>query len=184
MTNATATASAANEERPPQAVAAGELRAAMRQLAGGVCVITVGDGNNRTGLTATSLVPVGLEPPEILITVNQQSSSFPILLAERRFAVNLLAHHQQHVAERFAGKDGVRGVDRYEGAAWQRSERGLWLLKNCLVALECEVEYIGLHRTHALVVARVQAIAPGEHQQTPLLYWQGGFRRLAGPLPN
>ncbi len=166
---------------PP--VSGADLKAAMRELAGGVCVITVGDADTRTGLTATSLVPVSLDPPEVLVTINQQSSSFPELMATRRFGVNLLAQRQQPIAERFAGKGGVRGTARYEGARWQRSDRGVWLLQDALAALECDAEHIWLHRTHALVIGRVRSVMRNGAPQAPLVYWQGNWRGLAGPLP-
>ena len=62
------------------------FRQAMRQLAGGVCVITVGGdeaeqgdigASQRTGLTATSVVSLSVDPAELLVSINQGSSAWP-----------------------------------------------------------------------------------------------------------
>ena len=90
---------------PEPALAASSLdpaqfKAAVRRLFGGVSVITVGDGETRTGLTLTSTVPLSTDPPLILICVNRSSSSWPVIVAERRFCVNLLDAGHQAIAER------------------------------------------------------------------------------------
>lgn len=43
-----------------------DFKAAMRLLAGGVVVVTVGAGDERTGFTATSVVSLSAEPPSTL----------------------------------------------------------------------------------------------------------------------
>lgn len=80
-----------------------QLKVAMRRLFGGVSVITVGDGDTSTGLTLTSTVPLSTDPPLILICVNRSSSSWPVIVGESRFCVNLLDARHQPVAERFSG---------------------------------------------------------------------------------
>ena len=48
---------------PP--VAAGAFRDAMRQLPGGVSVITAGIGEDRSGMTVTSVSSLAIDPPSI-----------------------------------------------------------------------------------------------------------------------
>lgn len=174
------------------------FRQAMRQLAGGVCVITVGgdegaggdaDAPQRTGLTATSVVSLSVDPAELLVSINQGSSTWPVLLAARRFGVNVLTAGQAAVAQRFSGIGGLFGAQRFADAAWQRTEDGVWLLAGALAGFSCTLERIWLHRSHALVVGRVSSITgvaqasaptPGHRDSAgPLMYWQGDYARLA-----
>jgi flavin reductase (DIM6/NTAB) family NADH-FMN oxidoreductase RutF len=67
------------------------LKDAMRQVAGGVCVITAGLGDERTGLTATSAVSLSVEPPTMIVCVNLEASALPIIQSRRHFCVNVLA---------------------------------------------------------------------------------------------
>lgn len=154
-------------------------RQAMRELAGGVSAITVGDGaGQRTGMTVTSVVSLSLEPAELLISVNQSSSSWPLLQSTQRFGVNVLDASHAALAHRFAGMGGERGEQRYADAQWRLDGHGVWLLDDALAALSCRVVQLWKHHSHAVVVGRVVdvRIAPGG---APLVYWQGRYGGFA-----
>lgn len=154
------------------------FRQAMRQMVGGVCVITAHDGERRTGLTATSVVSVSMDPPELLISVNRSSSSWPVLEKAGSFGINVLSHAQQHVAENFSGRTGLKGSDRYVDDDWQQTEQGVWLSRNALASFACEIEKVMLHREHALIIGAVKFIELGT-QSAPLAYWQGSYGTFA-----
>ncbi len=155
------------------------FKQAMRHLAGTACVITVAQGGVRSGLTATSVVPVAAEPAEVLVAVNQSSSSWPLLAGSRRFGVNLLSAAQQRLAMQFAGVGGCKGEARYAGHDWLEAAEGIWLLRQASAALACEVADVWVRHSHALVIGRVTAIHMGaEPEASPLLYWQGQFGRF------
>lgn len=165
-----------SESALPRGASPARFKQAMRHLAGTVCVITVADDTERGGLAATSVVSVTAEPAEILVAVNQASSSWPLLARSRRFGVNLLAAEQKSLAMRFAGADGSKGEARYAGQDWLESPEGVWLLRQAPAALACEVAGIWERHSHALVVGRVTAIHLGaESSVSPLLYWQAQY---------
>src|SRR6478736_995500 len=91
------------------------FRGAMRLLPGGVSVITAGRGRDITGMTVTSVSALAIEPATIIVSINRQSSSFPLLKKEGSFGVNFLGDTQKDVAERFTGKGGLKGADRFLG---------------------------------------------------------------------
>lgn len=154
-----------------------DFKHSMRHLAGAVSVITVGEGAERTGFTATSVSSLSVEPPTILVSLNRSSSSWPVLQTHERFCVNVLAHDQQHIADRFAGKGGIKGVDRYDGAQWQELATGAQALTDALTVLDCELEEAIIRHSHAILVGRVRAITI-RSEARPLLYWHGAYRHL------
>ncbi|MFG1378258.1 flavin reductase family protein [Xanthobacter autotrophicus] len=154
------------------------FRAAMRKLAGAVSVLTVGAGDGRTGLTATSVTALSVEPPTLLITINRGGSSLGPVLQERAFAINVLRPHHQPVADRFAGKGGLKGPARYEGADWTKLTTGAPVLADALAAFDCELEDAIERHSHVIVIGRVVASRITESAE-PLLYWAGGYRGLA-----
>ena len=81
----------------------------MRHLPNGVCVVTFGQGDARTGVTATSVSSLSVEPPTMLVSVDRASSSYAALARSRAFGVNVLASEHQDVADRFAGRGGDKG---------------------------------------------------------------------------
>jgi flavin reductase (DIM6/NTAB) family NADH-FMN oxidoreductase RutF len=154
-----------------------EFREAMRQLAGGVSVVTTGRGRLRTGLTATSVTSLSAEPPSLLVCINKASSALLTLRQTNSFAVNILAQDQQEIADRFAGRSGVFGAARYHGAEWSHLATGTPVLDGALANLDCQIENISEWHSHAIVIGRVVAIrtAAGE---SPLVYWRGGYTGL------
>lgn len=154
------------------------FRAAMRTLAGAVSVITTGEGDARTGFTATSVTSLSVTPPTLLVCLNRDSSSRPMLETHRGFCVNILAHDQLHVADRFAGRGGAKGVARYEGAHWQAQPTGSLGLSGALAVIDCELEEAIERHTHSILIGRVTAVTLRADAE-PLLYWHGAYRLLS-----
>ncbi len=156
---------------------AASFRAAFRHLAGGVSVITSGQGDTRTGLTATSVSSLSAEPPTLMFGLNLSSSSYPVLVRHRSFGVNFLNATQKQVADRFAGRNGEKGPARYAGAEWSSGLTGAPLLIGALAALDCELEEIIERHSHAIVIGRVREVRLGG-SDAALVYWRGDYERL------
>jgi flavin reductase (DIM6/NTAB) family NADH-FMN oxidoreductase RutF len=155
-------------------VAAADFRGAMRQLTGGVSVITVGRGKDITGMTVTSVSSLSLDPPSLIVSINRESSSWPLLKRYGVFGVNILTADQVEVAERFAGKDGLKGADRFAGAQWTTRVSGVPLLAGALAAIDCEVEEMIERHSHAIVIGRVLDLQLSS-RTAALAYWQGQY---------
>jgi flavin reductase (DIM6/NTAB) family NADH-FMN oxidoreductase RutF len=153
------------------------FRDAMRAFVGNCSVITVGDGDEASGLVVTSAISLSADPPLLLACVNRSASSHPLLARYGRFGWSSLGAAHQAVAERFSGFGGVKGPDRYAGAEWETAVTGAQLLRGAPTAFDCTVEEMIDRATHSIVIGRVQAIrtTPGAGA---LIYWQGGFRAL------
>ncbi len=152
------------------------LKAAMRRLAGGVSVVTAGVGEGRSGATVTSATALSAEPPTIIVNINRAASVWPVICRHNHFCMNVLASHQQAVADRFAGRDGLRGAARYAGAEWREMESGALALVGALASVDCAVEDVIERHTHAIVIGRALKIVTGPG--APLLYHDGGYRLL------
>jgi flavin reductase (DIM6/NTAB) family NADH-FMN oxidoreductase RutF len=157
-----------------RAVSPDHFRGAMRHLAGGVSVITVGRGKDITGMTVTSVSSLSVEPPTLIVSINRESSSWPLLKRHGFFGVNILTADQIDVAERFTGKGGLKGADRFAGAQWTTRVSGVPLLVGALSAIDCEAEDIIERHSHALVVGRVLDIQASQ-RTAALAYWQGRY---------
>ena len=154
------------------------LKQAMRRMVGGVSVITAGIGDERTGLTATSAISLSMEPPTMLICVNKTSSTWPVILRRRHFCVNVLHADQEHVAARFAGAGGVKGVARYDGADWTVMGSGASGLDGALAVIDCEVDDIIERHSHGIVIGAVCDVRGAVADGTALVYGHGRFGSL------
>jgi len=155
-------------------IAASDFRGAMRHLTGGVSVITVGRGTDITGMTVTSVSSLSLDPASLIVSINRESSSWPLLRRHGSFGVNILTADQLDVAERFTGKDGLKGADRFAGAQWTTLVSGVPMLVGALSAIDCATEDIIERHSHAIVVGRVLDIR-NSRRTAALAYWQGRY---------
>jgi flavin reductase (DIM6/NTAB) family NADH-FMN oxidoreductase RutF len=163
----------------PADIPAQDFRQAMRAFVGTCSVITVGEGEDASGLVVTSGISLSAEPPLLLACVNRTSSSHALLETYGRFGWSSLGAGHQAVAERFSGFGGVAGSARYHGADWETAVTGARLLVGAPTAFDCTVEEMIQRATHSILIGRVQAIrtTPG---QGALIYWNGAYRSLPG----
>jgi flavin reductase (DIM6/NTAB) family NADH-FMN oxidoreductase RutF len=155
-------------------VASDDFRGAMRHLAGGVSVITAGRGKDITGMTVTSVSSLSVDPPSLVVSINRASSSWPLLKRHGFFGVNILTADQLEVAERFTGKGGLKGAERFAGASWTTAASGVPLLVGALAAIDCEAEDIVERHSHAVVIGRVLDLRLSS-RTAALAYWQGQY---------
>jgi flavin reductase (DIM6/NTAB) family NADH-FMN oxidoreductase RutF len=93
--------------------------------------------------------------------------------------VNILGADQKGLADQFAGRGGLRGLEHYQGADWMTlSDDGAEILDNALAGIDCVVEEILQLHGHAIVVGRIRVIRVHSDGQ-PLVYWQGAYRQIA-----
>ncbi|RFC61796.1 flavin reductase [Fulvimarina endophytica] len=153
------------------------LRVAMRSLVGGVCVITAGMGDQRTGATVTSAYSFSTDPETMAVSINLGSSVWRAIRRHGHFCVNILNADQKPIAERFSGFGGLKGVERYEGATWHRMATGAPALEGALASIDCEVEEAIERHSHAFILGSVRAIREGEG--TGLAYANGRYGHLS-----
>jgi flavin reductase (DIM6/NTAB) family NADH-FMN oxidoreductase RutF len=156
---------------------AANVKRALRQLAGGVCVIAAGRGDDRTGATVTSATGLSMDPPTMIVNINRNSSTWPVIARYGHFSVNVLGEDQQAIADRFAGVGGVKGPARYDGAAWTTLVSGAPVLTTALSAVDCEVEEVIERHSHAIIIGRAVAVLVGDGRS--LVYQNGVYARLA-----
>ncbi|GAB4258789.1 MAG: flavin reductase family protein [Pararhodobacter sp.] len=159
---------------------ANDFTRAMRRLVGHCTLISVGEGEDRSGLVVTSGVSLSADPAQVLFCVNKSASAWPLLRRYGCFGWSSLGAGQQKLAERFAGFGGVKGADRYEGSAWVTEATGAPLLANAVIAFDCILAEMIDRETHSIVVGEVKAIRmaepEGEHPNAgALAYWNGRF---------
>lgn len=153
------------------------LRDAFGCFATGVTVVTStnADGSG-VGFTANSFTSVSLDPALLLVCAGRSASSLPALRTKGAFAVNVLAIDQEAVSRRFT----QRGVDRFEGAAWERWSLDVPILAGACAAFECRLKREVDGGDHAIFLGEIVRMAHAPDRD-PLLYFQGRYRRVHVP---
>jgi len=105
----------------PDSMSSGDFKAAFRNHAAGVSVITADDGSGPVALTATSVISVSADPPLLVFSVSSQSSSSATITSSDTVVVHLLEADQLELARLGA----TSGIDRFaQRSAWSRLTTG------------------------------------------------------------
>ena len=111
-----------------------EFRAALSRFASGVTVVTLKDGEgNMHGITVSAFSSVSLNPPLILVCIDNEAGSHPAFYEGKRFVVNILREEQIEHSNQFASQipDKFFNIHHHEGLRECRIERS-WLISNAV----------------------------------------------------
>jgi flavin reductase (DIM6/NTAB) family NADH-FMN oxidoreductase RutF len=156
--------------------AADGFRDAMRELAAGVALVTTGVADRRAGCAATSVTSLSLDPPTLLVCLNRDASTLRQIRANGAFAVNILGARHEALARRFASAD-IRGVERFDAGEWLALATGAPALADALAVIDCRVERIVEHATHAIVIGGAAGLMKAG-EAPALLHWRSRFESL------
>lgn len=160
----------------PDAPVVQAFRTSMRRLAAGTCAVTVRNGDQIDGLTATSVTSLSMEPPSLLISVRSASRIMDMLRREKRFTVHILGDGQSHEANAFAGRLGSEA--RATLVDWHHEPGARQRLSGATCHIDCKAARFIPVFSHVLVVGLVESVEIGESSQ-PLVYFDGAFHSLS-----
>jgi 3-hydroxy-9,10-secoandrosta-1,3,5(10)-triene-9,17-dione monooxygenase reductase component len=151
---------------------AAAFRTAMGRWATGVSVVTAHESGQDAGLTVNALLSVALDPPSLLVSLQRDADTLPVVRRARAFAVSVLAADQRALSERFAL--AVPSEEKFRGVAVHRGAGGVALLDDALVAFECRLVSDAPAYDHVLLVGEVVRVEAGR-ERPPLLFFQGAY---------
>jgi flavin reductase (DIM6/NTAB) family NADH-FMN oxidoreductase RutF len=149
------------------------FRAVMGRFASGVTVVTAtnSQGDDR-GMTVSAFASVSLQPPLVVMCIDQAASMYDTLASAQYFAVNILASTQEPIARRFANT----GTQQFEGIGYRTGENGVPVINDVLAFVECKRVSSTVAGDHIIIVG--ETVAASLRDARPLLYYRGGFAQL------
>jgi flavin reductase (DIM6/NTAB) family NADH-FMN oxidoreductase RutF len=152
-----------------------DFKQAMQLWASGVTVVTTHSEKFGTqGMTVTAFSSVSVNPPQVLICINESADTGDGIQESQYFAVNVLSSTQQDVSNQFAG--GSSQQQRFENTPWTTGITGAPILDDSLMSLECKVIEKIHAGTHWIIIGEVQDCVCREGE--PLLYYRGNYQQL------
>lgn len=147
---------------------------ALRLFTYGLYAVTCGDERKRNAFTANWISQVSFDPPLVVVSVENDSVSLPLIRTTGRFAVNVYGAEQRDLAGRL-GKSYSKHPDKLEGLQWDVSETGCPVLLDTLAYVECDVESETPAGDSTLVLGRVVGAHMLRHEE-PLTMLAAGFK--------
>jgi len=148
------------------------FRAAMRRLAASVAIVVACGDEGPTGIAATSITSLTIDPPAVLVCVNRAASLHALLVPTAPLSINLLSRHQHEISAAFGG--GVPRDRRFGIGDWRDNGHGLPLLTEAQANLRCVIDAMLAYGTHSIVIARVLEVSVSDAVE-PLIYQDGAY---------
>ncbi|HYN46069.1 MAG TPA: flavin reductase family protein [Allosphingosinicella sp.] len=150
---------------------AASFKEAMRRVASTVNVISICVDGKAMGITATAVSVVSMDPPSLLVCVNQAASVHPKIENVVHFNVNVLHRDQAEVATMFA--DRSLEAQRFI-RGWDNDCVTPPRLRNAQASILCR--RIDHHRfgTHSIFIGVVEEVVT-RAEVDPLIYLDGRF---------
>jgi flavin reductase (DIM6/NTAB) family NADH-FMN oxidoreductase RutF len=136
-----------------------------------ICALIEGEP---VGMAASSFVSVSLDPPLVLVCIQNSSATWGKLRGAARIGVSVLGEGHDRACSQLAAKSG----DRFESLEWFATEGGAVLLDGAAVSLDCSVAEEIAAGDHRMVLLRIEKLA-FQPAVNPLVFHGSRFRKLA-----
>lgn len=149
------------------------FRQAMAAFPSGVTIMTTTDRRGEfRGFAASSFCSVSLDPPLVLVCIAKTAQCHDAFLENDQWSIQIASSAHVDLVERFATK----GADKFGGGEFVPDHRGVPVLLDAAVLIECEAFERLEGGDHTILIARV--IEVDLDDRPPVLYFQRGFRHL------
>ena len=144
---------------------------AMRFLAASVSVISArGSSGKLHAMTASSVTSLTIEPPAILVCVNNEASIHDALVKDANLCISILKKTQQEISNICSLKE--LEPNRFNNDFWDTSDTPF--IKNAQSNIFCKVDKTIVYHTHKVVIAEVLRAESADTFNT-LMYADGGY---------
>lgn len=145
------------------------FRNVISHFTSGVTIITTEHEGEKYGITASAVASLSLDPPSLIVCVNQQTGTCHAISKTKKFAVNILHEGQGELAFKFARPQ----TDKFDGTAYEYGELDIPVLNDALAHVECNVIEEVVGGTHKIFIGEVSTA--GFEDKEPLAYYRGKF---------
>lgn len=152
-----------------------EFRRVLGHFATGVAVVSArGADDVPRGLTANAIASVSLDPPLVLVCVEEEAETHAVIADSGGFAISVLGADDEALARRFATSDSDA---KFHGVPHRTAVTGAPVLEAALAWVDCRLWATYDGGDHTIFVGRVVGAATGEG--SPLVFYRGGYDRLS-----
>lgn len=149
------------------------LKGALRRMLGTVALITTRDPETGmpAGMAATAVIPVSMEPPSMLISINRKASAHSVIERSGLFCINILGAKHSDLVGLFSNSE--KREERFARSMWEE-RNGLPFLPQAPASIFCKVSTTLLFGSHEVFVGEVFDLNEIKECE-PLGWFEGSF---------
>ncbi len=132
------------------------LFSALGRIPSGIFIVTVGHGENATGMLASWVQQCSFDPPLLSMAVARDRPVNTLLVDDAPFVVHILAEDQTDLIAHF-GRGFAPGERAFTGLEITESSGSVPILKESLAYLDCRVAGRFAPGDHDIIIGRIEA---------------------------
>jgi flavin reductase len=151
------------------------FKLAMRWHAANVCIVSAGEDETVNGMAITAATSFSMDPPSVMLCLNEAASLTADLALESRFGLAILGRGHEPVAAAFSRKPS--GPSRFAHGDWTHGAGLPPRLADAVANLSCTVVRRMSYGSHVAIIGRVEDVHLGP--EGPSLIYRAGQYALA-----
>jgi len=153
-----------------------QFKSGMQLLASTVTIISTNHNGKRAGLAATAVSSLTVDPPQLLVCINQSSRTYEQIKESQHFVVNLVPDTLTDIVNVFSSN--MDQEEKFQTAGnWRKNQKGQPVLSQALASFSCKVSEQVTSSSHAVFFGLVEEIQTDE-TRSPLIYARQKFSKL------
>tara|TARA_B100000686_G_scaffold351137_1_gene449033 strand:+ start:1463 stop:1951 length:489 start_codon:yes stop_codon:yes gene_type:complete len=154
-------------------------RAVLGRFASGVtAVATVHEGEFH-GTTVSAFSAVSLDPPLVMICINNDSDINNLISRSGKFSVNILSEKQVEISRTLAQKNlNPDQSSKLQGIKYSLGENGCPIFDDILAFLECDVHKVIIAGDHIIYIGEVGRGGLSDKIDKPLIHFEGKYSSI------
>ena len=157
-----------------------DIRSAFGKFPSGVAALCAVIDGEPTGLVASSFsVGVSYAPPLVLFSVQNSSTTWPVLRQGARIGVSILGSDHGRECYQLASRKG----DRFANIDTRTTHLGALFVEGSSLWLDCEIYSETPAGDHTIVLLEVKSLKVSDDRD-PLIYHSAAFRSLVPAEPK
>ena len=129
-------------------------RKVLRTFTYGLYAVSCADDGEVNAFTANWLSQASFDPPLLMVSVENETKSLPMILRSGIFTVNVLRSGARELAGKL-GKSALRVPDKLAGIGYEIGANGCPILHDALGWVACEVRHTAPAGDSTLIIAEV-----------------------------
>jgi flavin reductase (DIM6/NTAB) family NADH-FMN oxidoreductase RutF len=155
-----------------------DFKKALSLYGSGVTVVTYNNEGIHSGITVSAFSSVSLDPPLVMVCLNQNSPAIAAIEKSKKFNIHFLSSTQKDISNTFAKNDSSR-MDYLKSDSLEKSSNGIPKIPNSLCTLECALYAKHIAGDHSIILGRVEQSKANEANNVePLLYYNKNYRTI------
>ena len=135
----------------------------------GVSVVCVNNKNKIYGKTVNSFNSLSLNPPLVLFSLGNYSSSIKNFIDSNYLTINILAKKQKNISNNFSQtKPVTKNIDFVQG------ENDTYYINGCIANLECKLIDRIKKGDHIIFICKVSQVMSNDKLK-PLIYFNSNY---------